>query len=159
MVEFEKIKYADMKSIVPLIQGVISDGREAKMRVTGNSMYPMLIDRRDMVRLCAINDIKVGDVILYQRENGDYVMHRVIGKKGGCLSFAGDNELVREYPIYISQCIAKMSGFFRDGKEYDCKTNIKYRVIAFLWTRLFFMRSILAKGFLTYIKIRRRLKR
>ena len=159
MVEFEKIKYAQMKSIVPLIQSVISEGREAKIRVTGNSMYPTLLDRRDTVRLCAIDRIKVGDVILYLRENGDYVLHRVIGKKGDNLSFAGDNELEREYPVNTSQCIAKMTGFIRNGKEYDCKTSIKYRVIAFLWTRLFFMRGILAKVFGVYILIRRRFKK
>ncbi len=159
MIEFEKIKYAQMKSIVPLIQSVISDGREAKIRVTGNSMYPTLIDRRDTVRLCTIDRIKVGDVILYLRENGDYVLHRVIGKKGDNLAFAGDNELIREYPVSTSQCIAKMTGFIRNGKEYDCKTNIKYRFMVFLWTRLFCMRGILAKVFGVYILIRRRFKK
>lgn len=159
MIEFEKIKYARMKSIVPLIQSVISDGHEAKIRVTGNSMYPTLVDRRDTVTLSAIDKIKVGDVLLYLRENGDYVLHRVIGKKGENLSFAGDNELAREYPVKASQCIAKMTGFIRNGKEYNCKTNTKYRIIAFLWTRLFCMRSLLVKIFVLYIKIRRRFKK
>ena len=159
MVEFEKIKYAEMNTIVPLIQSVISDGREAKIRVTGNSMYPMLLDRRDMVKLSKIDCVKVGDVLLYRRENGDYVMHRVIGRKGDNLAFAGDNEIAREYPVGTSQCIAKMTGFVRNGVEYDCKANIKYRFIAFLWTRLFCMRSFLAKLFGLYIKIRRRIKK
>ncbi len=159
MIKFEKIKYAQMNSIVPLIQSVISEGREAKIRVTGNSMYPTLVDRRDVVRLSAIDGISVGDVLLYRRENGDYVMHRVIGKKGENLAFAGDNELVREYPVKKSQCIAKMTGFTRRGVDYDCRTDAKYRIIAFLWTRLFFMRRVLAKVFGVCIKIRRRIKK
>ena len=159
MVKFEKIKYAEMNAIVPLIQSVISEGKEAKIRVTGNSMFPMLVDRRDTVILTAIDKICVGDVLLYRRENGDYVMHRVIGKKGDNLAFAGDNELAREFPVKTSQCIAKMVGFIRGGRHYDCKKSVKYRMIAYLWTHLFCIRHTLAKMYGVYINIRRRLRK
>ena len=158
MIKAEKIKNAEMNIIVPMIESVIEDGRDAKIRVTGNSMYPTLVDRRDTVILSAIDKISVGDVLLYKRENGDYVMHRVIRKKDNTLSFAGDNELVLEHPVLTNQCIAKMTGFVRNKKSYICKSSTKYKLCSFLWTRLFCIRPLLAKMLGLYIKIRRRMK-
>ena len=45
---------------------------------TGNSMAPFLADRRDTVYLSRIErPLRRGDIVLYQRESGAYILHRI----------------------------------------------------------------------------------
>ena len=122
----------DMAKLEPTIREIVQAGGKVKLTVTGESMLPTLVEKRDSVILEKPGKIKKKDIILYQRKNGDYVLHRVVKKKKGMFALCGDNQMVIEYPIEQDQIIAVASAIVRKGKIID-KNNPMYKFCAFVW--------------------------
>lgn len=73
-----EVRQIPMAQLRELLDEQLAHG-EALLPVTGNSMWPLLVGGRDMVRLarpdrCA----QSGDIALYQKADGSYILHRVI---------------------------------------------------------------------------------
>ena len=95
-------------------------------------MRPMLRQGRDTVILSAVKGpLRKYDVPLYQRDDGAYVLHRIV-KCGETYTCIGDNQYVLEPGIRQDQLIAVMSAFTRDDK-YIPVTNLGYRLYSRLW--------------------------
>ena len=111
-------RVASMDDLVPLFKESLSQGRSVKFKPKGISMLPMLRQDRDTVTLSPITDkLKKYDVVLYRRDNGKYVLHRIV-KTGKTYTMMGDNQFVKEHGIRIDQIIAVVTAFTRDQKEY-----------------------------------------
>lgn len=95
----------------------------------GTSMMPMIRERIDTVNLVKPKGrLKKYDVILYQRKDKTYVLHRIIKVKKDSYVLCGDNQFVKEYNVTDDMVIAKVDGFYR-GETYvsnDNKSYIKY---------------------------------
>lgn len=140
-------KTVPMKSLAEIIALQLQNGGKASLTVTGVSMRPLFYHRRDSVTLIPANGRqKPGDVILYCRENGQYVLHRIIACEDTAYICCGDNQAERE-TVLPEQVIAVMDGFTRNGKEYSLDA-FGYRVYTAAWVRLFPLRPC-------YIKLRR----
>lgn len=122
--------------IMPLIKESIENGQSVKMQVSGISMTPILHDVRDTVVLEKADKIKKYDIVLHKRKNGQYILHRVIKKKGNVLTIAGDFETEKEYPVYEEQVIARVTAFCRNGKNYTPEDFI-IRLYSVLWVLIF----------------------
>ena len=86
--------------------------------ISGNSMSPFLIHGRDTVYLSKLTrPVKRGDVLLYQRENGAYVLHRVYKIERNTLTMIGDAQTVPERGIRPEQVIAVMTSALRKGRR------------------------------------------
>lgn len=86
--------------------------------ISGGSMSPFLIGGRDTVYLGRVTrPIRRGDVLLYQRGNGRYVLHRVFDVTDSGLTMVGDAQTVLEYGIREDQIIAIMTRAVRKGKD------------------------------------------
>lgn len=124
-----------MEELIKLIQEQLDSGAAATLRVTGSSMHPMLRSRRDTVTLVpAQRSLQKTDVILYRRDNGQYVLHRIVKAEAG-LTCCGDNQWQPER-VEPSQVIAVVSAFTRGKKTYGV-TDMGYRLYARIWTELF----------------------
>ena len=140
-----------MESLAEIIELQLKNGGRANLTVTGSSMVPMLCNRRDSVSLVpAAGQEKTGDVILYRRKNGQYILHRIIAQAGKGYVCCGDNQYERE-SVAREQLIAVVDGFVRNKKEYTLEHK-GYRFYTTLCVKLFFMRKI-------YITLRRSLGR
>lgn len=133
-----------MYEIAPLIKEAVSGGKEVRLTVTGFSMFPILRGWSDDVILSKPGKVKKYDVVLFERDNGEYIFHRVIKKKNGILTIAGDNETKKEYPVYEEKVIAKMTAFIRSGKTYNV-TFLPYMIYSRLWLFIFPLRHIAVK--------------
>lgn len=86
--------------------------------VSGNSMSPFLIHGRDTVFLSRLTrPARQGDILLYLRDDGGYILHRVwkTGPEG--LTMVGDNQLELEPGIRDDQIIAIVTAVQRKGKR------------------------------------------
>ena len=110
-------KSMPMEDIVPIIKEVISAGGLFRLYIKGTSMMPLLRQGMDSVMLGQPNNICKNDIILYIRPNGQYVLHRIIKKKGSKLYICGDNQFQIEKGITDKNVIAKVVSFFRDDDE------------------------------------------
>ena len=137
--------------MAPVIEALISEGKRVNLTVTGNSMYPLFRNRLDSVILEKSEVYKKNDIVFYKRDNGQYILHRIVGKKEKGFCIAGDNETKKEYPIAPSQIIARAISAQR-GKKHINFSALWYKFYCFLWTRLFFLRKILLKTVKTLAK-------
>ncbi len=129
-----------INDLMPLIEECISNGTNVKMQVSGISMTPILHNLKDTVTLAKADKIKKYDIVLHRRKSGEYILHRIIKKKGNVLTIAGDFETEKEYPVYTRQVVAKVVAFRRNGKDYKPEDFI-IRLYSFLWVLIFPLRQ------------------
>ena len=111
-----------MSDIEPYIRQAIAVGGSVRVRVKGNSMAPFLINGRDTVFFEALPSraLRSGDILLFQRKNGRYVMHRLYRIENGLLTFVGDNQSRLEKGVEKEQVIAFVNHCVRGGKDLYC---------------------------------------
>lgn len=103
--------------LMPEYTELLAAGAKLPLVVSGASMLPFLYPGRDTVILDkADTAAKRGDVLLYCRTNGRYILHRVRGVDGEGLWFAGDAQDELEGPISPEQVKAKVTEVLRKGK-------------------------------------------
>jgi len=116
---------ASMQELAPIIESAVSNGNMAEITVTGNSMLPILLDRISRVRLIAPIALKRGDIVLYKRVSGAYVLHRIVKiRKDNSLIMCGDNQYILERGIEPSQIIAKADAFARKDRWISCDSTL-----------------------------------
>lgn len=87
----------------------IASGESVKLKLRGNSMFPLLRDGKDNLLLDPIPDgyvFEKGEVLLF-RYRGSYVLHRVVKVSGECLLMQGDNCVTCEQ-ISIQNVVARL---------------------------------------------------
>ncbi len=146
----EEISFSEL---MPLIEDSFAQGMTVSLTVTGRSMTPLFRHKRDSVVLapCDPYTLKRGDVPLYQRDNGQYVLHRIVRVLPDTFTLVGDAQTELEIGLPKQNVKAVMVGFVRKGKTVDCR-NIWYRTYSFLWMLLRPLRPLV-------FKIARRLRR
>ena len=94
------------------------DVKELPLTITGNSMSPFLIHGRDTVYLSRLTrPARRGDVLLYRRDNGAYVLHRVYAVTPETYTMVGDAQTELESGIRPDQVVAVMTRATRKDKE------------------------------------------
>lgn len=87
------------------------------LQVSGNSMAPFLADGRDTVYLSRVDrPLKVGDIVLYRRRSGAYILHRICRMEDGRFCMVGDAQTVLEHGIERDQIFAVVRRALRKGK-------------------------------------------
>jgi signal peptidase I len=110
-------KKIDLSDIFPLITEQLENGGSATFVIHGTSMLPLLKDGIDSVRIIKPRDeLKKYDIIFYRRDNGQFVLHRIVGIKEGGYVCRGDNQTESEFPVTPENVIGIVSEFSRCGK-------------------------------------------
>ena len=119
-----------LSEILPLMDEVISDGGTFRFYPHGLSMQPMICQGKDSVVLGKVDKISVGDVVFYKRDDGSFVLHRIVGRHGGAYVMCGDHQGNGvEYGIRCEQILYKLVGFYK-GEEYHSIDEAEYKKYA-----------------------------
>lgn len=102
-----------MNELVVIINDVINKDGEFRLYPKGTSMLPLIVQGEDSVVLVKPSLLLVGDIILYKRKNGGFVLHRIIKINGNDLVICGDNQTSLEYGITKDDVIAKVSAIYK----------------------------------------------
>lgn len=121
------------------LEALYSEGgeeREVAFTPGGISMHPTLRDRRDTVYLVKPpGTIKKYDVALFRRDNGEYVLHRVVKVcRDGTYVFRGDFQTELERNVRREQILAVMAAFQRGKRRIDCRRSALYMIYSRVWT-------------------------
>lgn len=118
-----------MKNLSPLLVALLDENIDITLTVTGSSMNPLLTHKRDSVVLTSCNkfNVKKGDIPLYKRSNGQYVLHRIIKVNKNSYNLCGDNQYIIEKNLPKENIIAVVKAFERNGKLYSCN-DFTYKV-------------------------------
>lgn len=138
--------FVQLDSLMPLFRECLEQGRNVKFSPRGTSMMPMLRQGKDSVTLSPVPErLKKYDLPLYQRDDGNYILHRVIAA-GETYTCMGDNQFLKETDLRHDQMIALVTSFTRGKREYDTD-HLGYRFYCWFWyysrpVRYFLHRSI-----------------
>ena len=111
-------KVVDNEVYLGMLKELIEEGRDVPLTVTGGSMTPFVIHKRDSVVLSPVRgSLKRGDVVMYQREGGMYVLHRIVKVcRDGTYVLCGDAQTVKEPGVRRDQIFARVISIKRKGK-------------------------------------------
>lgn len=110
-----------LEQLMPLIKECLAAGRSVRFSPKGTSMLPMIRQGIDKVVLSPLPDkLKKFDLPLYQRKNGQYVLHRIIKIKD-TYTCIGDNQFELEHGLQHDQMIGVVSAFTRGDMEHSVK--------------------------------------
>lgn len=143
-----ELSAVSMESLMPVLRLQLENGGRAPLVVTGISMLPTLRHCRDMVELIPPpRALRRGDLVLYQRADGAYILHRIITKpRDGRFCCSGDNQWEPE-AVQADQVIALADTYIRDGKRIPVQT-LSCRLWVGFWVFLFPVRK-------PFLKLRR----
>ena len=113
----EQIRIASPQQVVEPLLGLLDEAAAVPLAVSGSSMTPFLIPGRDTVYLSKVSSpLKRGDMVLYRRDNGRYVLHRILRTDGELYTMLGDAQTVPEPGIRSDQILAVVSAVRRKGR-------------------------------------------
>lgn len=106
----------------------------------GMSMYPMLRNRSDRVVILPVGEkrLRRWDLPLYLRDDGKYVLHRVIAVRKDHYIIRGDNTWAKEY-VRDDQILGVVSEFYR-GEKHILTSSRLYRLYAAFWHTVYPLR-------------------
>ena len=115
---------------------LLQAGERVPLPVQGNSMAPFLVSGRDQVWLEKPQTaLKTGDILLYRRTGGAYILHRVCRIRAGSLTMIGDAHSVREPGIRPEQVLGRVVRIRRKGKLLE-KGSLLWEFFAKVWIRM-----------------------
>lgn len=80
-------------------------------------MLPLLRQGIDSVVLVSPEGVAENDMMLYRRDDGQFVLHRVIKIKGDEYVMCGDNQTILEYGIRKKHLLARVAYFYHDTEK------------------------------------------
>lgn len=129
-----------LSDLIPIINETLENGKEFTIPVTGTSMLPLLVEKRDNIILRKSKPhLHKGDLPLYRRADGSFVLHRIVSVKNGEYIMSGDNQFIPEHGITDDMIIGVVSKIIRNGKEIDVNSAL-YKLYVSIWTALFKLR-------------------
>jgi len=126
---------AAQQAVIDLLDG----GHEVWLDATGNSMIPLLLHKKSRVLIKKSAPYKKGSIVLYQRESGQFVLHRITGLSADGYTLCGDGQTIREHGVLPCQIYGCVIGFIRKKKEYTTNSII-FRIYSFIWGKIFCVR-------------------
>lgn len=125
----------------------------------GTSMMPLLRQRRDLmiIRKKGAERLHWLDCPLYKRDNGQYILHRILWVRKNDYLICGDNQWHIEKGISDKHILGVLEAVDRDGKTLDMRSR-KMRLYGLMQFVFFPIRAALLIMRALPGAIRRRLK-
>lgn len=111
------IREVDTRAYLTLLREVVEQGKEVTLLISGSSMSPFLVHRRDSVFLSPPGrPLRKGDVVCYERPDGQFVVHRIYRVRKEGIYLTGDAQTEIEGPLEPSRVFALVTSVRRNGK-------------------------------------------
>ncbi len=121
----------NLEELMPIIEECLASGGTISIKPRGTSMLPLLKEGRDEVMLGPLpKKLKKYDVVLYQRSNGQYVLHRIVGGEK-TYDIIGDNQFEAE-KVQQCQMIGIVNSVTHNGRTFGVNSFL-YRVYCRFW--------------------------
>lgn len=124
-----------LSDAIDVIEEILQTGGEFRMYPKGTSMLPLLVQGRDSVVLKRkpASQIKKHDILFYRRDNGQFVLHRLMKKKrDGTFILCGDNQTTLERHLHPDQIIGYVSQIYK-GDQLLSLRSPSHRAYMLFW--------------------------
>ncbi len=133
------------QQLLPMIAQILASGSKVQLTVTGNSMRPFIRDN-DTVLLtsAAQRQLLLGDVVLAQRPDDVFVLHRILRKDPRGIFLAGDAQGIMEGPVPRDRIFAYAFAVIHSSREVRLDRFLM-RQAGILWIRIAPLARILVR--------------
>lgn len=150
------MKTVDTREYLSALEEMIRNGEAVSIPISGYSMNPFLADKRDHVLVKRPDrPLKRGDIVLYRRRNGQYILHRIWKIRSDGYYIVGDGQTKIEGPIKPQQIIGRVEKIRRKGQWID-ETDPLWRFFERVWIRIVPVRPVLRRGYSVIARWKRR---
>ena len=138
--ERESFSLSDME---PVIKKVLSEEGIFSFYPKGTSMEPTIHQGVDQVRLKKLpKKLKRYQIILYKRDNGAFVLHRIVKVCKDSYIMRGDNQFYSESGIRREQMIGVACSLKTPKREVSTE-SIRFQLKSAIWVETASVRRIL----------------
>ena len=141
----------NINEILPLVEEQVKSGGYFYLIPKGVSMLPTIKGDVDTVTLECPDSLKCGDIVLYKRESGQVVLHRIVKISGDELTLCGDAHTDFEVGIKADDVVARV-------KEIKKGERIIKRG-SFAYLRFYLISRISRAAKISRLKIKNAIKR
>ena len=147
-------RFVDTREYVSVLRGIAEEGKVVSLRIAGSSMSPFLAHDRDYIYFTKPDrELKRGDMVFYQRLNGQYVMHRIWKKKEDGYYIVGDAQTEIEGPVRREQIFALIIKVKRKGRILR-PGSFWWEFFEHIWIRLVPVRRPLTALYSVFYRLR-----
>lgn len=111
------VRVAEPEVLMEPLLSLLEETESVPLVISGYSMTPFLAHGRDTVYLSKpTRPLRKGDMILYRRDSGAYILHRILKAEDGVYTLVGDAQTWLEPGIREDQVLALVTAVRRKGK-------------------------------------------
>ena len=138
-------RVVDTNEYVSVLRELAEEGRVVSMLIAGSSMSPFLCHNRDYIYFTKPDrELRRGDMVFYQRDTGQYVMHRIYKRKKDGYYMVGDAQTQIEGPLRRDQIFARIIKVKRKGRIIE-PGNFWWEFFDHVWIRIIPLRKVIEK--------------
>ncbi len=142
-----KVKTLEPQQLMPQLLELLEVTEPVPLVISGSSMTPFLVHSRDTVYLSKIRQpLKRGDMVLYRRSSGNYILHRIYRAEEDSYTMVGDAQFQLEPGIRPDQILAVVTAVRRKGKLLQ-KGSFWWTFFEKVWIRMVFLRPAVMAGY------------
>lgn len=150
-----RVRVVSPELIMEPLLGLLDEAEAVPLVISGSSMTPFLAHWRDTVYLSKVDrPLKKGDMVLYQRMNGAYVLHRIFKTDNDSYTMVGDAQTHLEHGIKSNQIHALVTAVRRKDKLLQ-KGSFWWDFFEKVWIRMVPMRPAVRKAYSTVQRLLR----
>ena len=149
------VRTIDTVAYMTVLRELVEDGKSVSLNVAGMSMFPFLEHERDSVYFEAPKrKLRKGDIVFFQRNNGQYIMHRIYKVEGYSYYVVGDAQSVVEGPVLRDQIFAIVTQVKRNGRMLT-PSSLTWKYYEKVWINLLPYRGVLMLPYRAVRKVKR----
>lgn len=112
-----RVRVLPPEVLMEQLLGLLDSAEYVPLYISGSSMTPFLVHSRDTVYLSKVTrPLKKGDMILYRRDNGAYILHRIYRVTPDGYRLVGDAQILIEKGVRPNQVLALVTAVRRREK-------------------------------------------
>lgn len=146
------MRIVDTREYVSALRELVEEGKEVSMLIAGSSMAPFLVHRRDYIYFKKPErNLRKGDMVFFERDSGQYVMHRIWKVKPDGYYIVGDAQNEIEGPVREEQIFAIITKVRRKN-QWIAPGDFWWEFFEHIWIRMIPVRRIVMKLYAKIIK-------
>ena len=146
------MRTVDTRAYVSVLRELVKEGKEVSMLIAGSSMAPFLVHQRDYIYFKKPErNLRKGDMVFFERNNGQYVMHRIWKVKPDGYYIVGDAQNEIEGPVREEQIFAIITKVRRKN-QWIAPGDFWWEFFEHIWIRMIPVRRIVMKLYAKIIK-------
>ncbi len=140
-------KQVRLIDIYDVMMEMLESGGSVNFNPNGTSMLPTIMNHGDRVVIVKPNrKLKKYELPLYRRDDGNFVLHRVVRVYNDGYGMCGDNQWQIEKGITDKHIIGLVTQIYRKGRKIDVNKSLLYKIYVFVWVNIMPLRHCFFGG-------------